>query len=79
MIGRQQNGWEVIQTEEHKIISAGEAVKRLNAAGFKDINYNRLCAGLRQGLYSFGIAILLKEYVYEIYPALLDKWIAERS
>lgn len=65
--------------EEHKIISAMEAVKRLNDAGFKDINYQRLCAGLRQGLYDFGIAIHMKEYVYEVYPTLLNKWIAERS
>lgn len=62
-----------------KIISAQEAVKRLNAAGFEQINYNRLCAGLRAGLYDFGIAIPLKEYVYEIYAVLLDRWIAERS
>lgn len=64
---------------ENKIISAKQAVERLNAAGFSDVNYNRLCAGLRQGLYSFGIAIKLSDYVYEIYPTLLDKWIAERS
>ena len=64
---------------ENKIITAKEAVKRLNDAGFECVNYNRLCAGLRQVLYSFGIAIKMHEYVYEIYPALLDKWIAERS
>ena len=42
-------------------------------------NVNRLNAGLRQGVYPFGCAIKLNEYVYEIYSTLLDKWIAERS
>lgn len=61
-----------------KVISSKEAVARLRAAGF-DTNINRLNAGLRQGVYPFGCAIKLSEYVYEIYSTLLDKWIAERS
>lgn len=53
-------------------------MERLKAAGF-NTNVNRLNAGLRQGVYPFGCAIKLNEYVYEIYSTLLDKWIAERS
>ena len=61
-----------------RVISSVEAVERLKAAGF-NTNVNRLTAGLRQGVYPFGCAIKLNEYVYEIYSTLLDKWIAERS
>lgn len=61
-----------------KVISSKEAVERLNAAGFKT-NVSRLNAGLRQGVYPFGCAIKLNDYVYEIYSTLLDKWIAERN
>ena len=61
-----------------RVISSVEAVERLKAAGF-NTNVNRLNAGLRQGVYTFGCAIKLNEYVYEIYSTLLDKWIAERS
>lgn len=61
-----------------KVISSAEAVERLKAAGF-NTNVNRLNAGLRQGVYPFGCAIKLNEYMYEIYSTLLDKWIAERS
>ena len=61
-----------------RVISSVEAVERLKAAGF-NTNVKRLNAGLRQGVYAFGCAIKLNEYVYEIYSTLLDKWIAERS
>ena len=61
-----------------RVISSAEAVERLKAAGF-NTNVHRLHAGLRQGVYPFGCAIKLNEYVYEIYSTLLDKWIAERS
>ena len=42
-------------------------------------NVQRLQAGLKQGVYPFGHAIQLKEYVFEIFDELLDQWIAERS
>lgn len=61
-----------------KVISPQAAVDRLEEAGFHT-NKNRIEAGLRQGVYPFGAAIKLKEYVYEVYSSLLEKWIAERS
>ena len=38
-----------------------------------------LGAGLQQGVYPFGVAIKMTEWVYEIYDTLLMKWIAERE
>lgn len=61
-----------------KVLSTKEAVERLREAGF-ETNINRLNAGLRQGVYPFGCAIKMKEYVYEVYSTLLDQWIKERS
>ncbi len=61
-----------------KLISSKEAVAKLEAAGMHT-NVSRLQAGLKQGVYPFGHAILLKEYVFEIFDELLDKWIKERS
>lgn len=60
------------------VISTRAAAERLEQAGFHT-NQRRIEAGLRQGVYPFGVAIKLKEYVYEIYSTLLEKWIAERS
>ena len=61
-----------------KLISSKEAVAKLEAAGMHT-NVQRLQAGLKQGVYPFGHAIQLKEYVFEIFDELLDQWIAERS
>lgn len=61
-----------------KLISSKEAVDRLERAGMHT-NVNRLQAGIRNGLYPFGIAIKLKEYVYEIYDKKLEEWISERD
>lgn len=67
--------------EEFKMISVKEAYTRLREAGFQYVTEGRLRQGLKRGLYSFGIAILMPggEYVFDIYAAELEKWIAERS
>lgn len=61
-----------------KVISTQAAVDRLEEVGFHT-NRTRIEAGLKQGVYPFGSAIKLKEYVYEVYSTLLEKWIAERD
>lgn len=61
-----------------KVITVDEAVKRLEEVGFHT-NKARIQAGLKAGIYEFGKAIPMKEYVYEIYSTSLDKWIEERS
>lgn len=61
-----------------KVISTQATVERLEEVGFRT-NKTRIEAGLRQGVYPFGVAIKLKEHVYEVYSSLLEKWIAERD
>lgn len=61
-----------------KVISVKQAVNKLAEHGFR-ITPVHLGAGLQQGVYPFGVAIKLHEWVYEIYDTLLDKWIEERS
>lgn len=62
-----------------KILSVKQAVDRLEQAGLHT-NVNRLGAGLKAGVYPFGVAFKIHtEYVFEIYSTLLEQWIAERS
>jgi len=63
-----------------KIIKVKDAVTRLRECGM-DTNVQRVEAALRQGgIYPWGAAIHMdKQYVYEVYSVLLERWIQERS
>ena len=63
-----------------KIIKVKDAVARLREAGM-DTNVQRIEAALRQGnVYPWGAAIKMeRQWVYEIYSVLLEKWVQERS
>lgn len=60
------------------VLNVKEAVVVLKKAGWPG-NEARLRAGLKQGAYPFGVCIGMKQDEYEVYKALLDEWIAERS
>lgn len=61
-----------------KILTIQQACKVLKEHGFS-VSPAHLGAGLQQGVYPFGVAIKMSEWVYEIYSTLLMKWIAERE
>ncbi len=48
-----------------------------NTYGMK-ISQPTLEAGIRQGVYPFGVCIELERCVYQIYEAMLYRWIDER-
>ena len=65
-----------------KILTVNEACRILTEHGFSVSPAHlgaHLGAGLQQGVYPFGVAIQMKQWVYEIYDTLLYKWIDERS
>ena len=61
-------------------LTLAEAVSRLHLAGLK-ISKETLGAGLKSGVYSFGIGFTGPRggTVYQIFSRQLDEWIAERS
>lgn len=63
-----------------RALKVKEAAEILAANGYK-ITVVRLEMGLRQRVFPFGEAIQMEsgQWVYAVYSALLDKWIAERS
>lgn len=62
-----------------KIMKPHEASAYCREHGYI-VSEGRLRAGLEQGVYPFGNAVKMdKQCTYEIYTALLDKWIAERT
>lgn len=61
-----------------KILTVNEACRILTEHGFW-VSPAHLWADLQQGVYPFGVAIQMKQWVYEIYDTLLYKWIDERS
>lgn len=61
-----------------KILTISQACRILKEHGF-EVSPNHLGVGLQQGVYPFGVAIKMTEWVYEIYDVLLHKWIDERS
>ena len=54
-----------------------EAVQLLHSYGMS-IGRERLCAGIRQGVFKFGDFIQMEGEEYIIYLALLERWIAKR-
>jgi len=60
------------------ILSLNQTCEILKAHGMKAYP-EKIGAGLQQGVYPFGVAIKMKEWTYDIYKPLLEKWIKERS
>lgn len=59
-------------------ITPEAAAQRLRNLGMK-ISGETMRAGLIQGVYPFGIAIKTEtSAVFQVFPRLLDQWIAER-
>ncbi len=63
-----------------KVIKPEKAAEILKEHGYTDANPNKIKQGIVQGIFPFGVAIMMsKHYVYDIYEALLLKWIKERE
>jgi antitoxin component of RelBE/YafQ-DinJ toxin-antitoxin module len=64
---------------QHKIdtMTLIELTQKLRALGMK-VSQATLADGIEQGVYPFAICIRRKNRVFEIYTALVDKWIEER-
>lgn len=61
-----------------KVISVKRACEILAEHGMKT-DPQKLGLGLQQRVYDFGVAIQMKQWVYEVYENLLLQWIAERT
>jgi len=53
-----------------------ETLEILRGYGMK-VSRRKLCEGIKQGKYKFGIVIQMEEEEYEVYPAKLFRWIAK--
>lgn len=65
-------------TPKIRVINTRRACEILAEHGMKT-DPMKLGLGLQQRVYPFGVAIQMKNWVYEIYENLLMKWIEERA